>query len=430
MLDTFIGQLNYKTSVIRQRESDGYWRANDLVDAYNSDSGESRALRNFVNSDSFTGYKKALDLDLEKGLHDIVHTSSSVNIVTTGLNDTRGVWVHEDILLFIAQWLNPSLHVWCNRQITKLMRDKYVILENEFGLAEKEAKTLKYELDKYLNPKYERLVQEYLVRGYHKVNKEVVVESGRIDVITDHKLIEVKDAREWKHAQGQLASYREDLQHKGEWGNRKAVLYLFDRDGWLTLEQLDLIYRKCEAFDMELEIYPPHYPVKKEDEHLSNLKLTEGKLVPIIKFIAKDLNTGEEYKIFDLKEFCKEQKMDYSGAMKVVRGQHSKSKNFTFRYATEELANMTAKERKALAGCVGSIDSAVVCENIETGEYKIVQSIAGFVKQNFIRSAGNIYAALKKTRADAYGYRWYYFKDLSDEVRAGIKPVEYSKSVM
>lgn len=48
----------------------------------------------------------------------------SIKVVKGGsvLDTTQGTWVHEDIAMELARWLNPSFAVWCNDRIKELLQ--------------------------------------------------------------------------------------------------------------------------------------------------------------------------------------------------------------------------------------------------------------------------------------------------------------------
>lgn len=62
-------------------------------------------------------------------------------------------------------------------------------------------------------------IEEYVYRDYLAdtipySRTEVTIESGRVDILTPDKVIEVKVAKNWKHALGQTLVYSTELQKK------------------------------------------------------------------------------------------------------------------------------------------------------------------------------------------------------------------------
>jgi len=69
-----------------------------------------------------------------KGLHAIGENPTSLNtselaknypsllfVVKGGLNQ-QGTWMHEDVAIEFARWLNPAFAIWCNDRIKELMK--------------------------------------------------------------------------------------------------------------------------------------------------------------------------------------------------------------------------------------------------------------------------------------------------------------------
>ncbi|MDX2273487.1 MAG: hypothetical protein NW237_16255 [Cyanobacteriota bacterium] len=72
---------------------------------------------------------------------------------------------------------------------------------------------------------------------------EVVTPSGRIDILTDREVIEVKKASNWKAAIGQILVYGRN------YPNHKKRIHLF---GELTKNDLKKIKEECNAFGILL----------------------------------------------------------------------------------------------------------------------------------------------------------------------------------
>lgn len=60
-----------------------------------------------------------------------------VKIINDGFNN--GTWIHEKLILDLARWLNVKFRVWCDEQITTLLRDGKVDLNGneQYSLEEK-----------------------------------------------------------------------------------------------------------------------------------------------------------------------------------------------------------------------------------------------------------------------------------------------------
>lgn len=61
--------------------------------------------------------------DYIQALTDVhICTSADLLIVTKGGSTEQGTWMHEDLALEFARWLNPMFGVWCNHKVKELLR--------------------------------------------------------------------------------------------------------------------------------------------------------------------------------------------------------------------------------------------------------------------------------------------------------------------
>lgn len=60
-------------------------------------------------------------------------TSADLVRVTKGGNDKKlqGTWMHEDVALEFARWLNPALAIWCNDRIKELLKTGVTTVSND-----------------------------------------------------------------------------------------------------------------------------------------------------------------------------------------------------------------------------------------------------------------------------------------------------------
>ncbi|MXP04796.1 MULTISPECIES: phage antirepressor KilAC domain-containing protein [unclassified Apibacter] len=49
-------------------------------------------------------------------------TADLVIVRSGGIPDMQGTWLHEDVAIELARWLNPSFAIWCNDRIKELLR--------------------------------------------------------------------------------------------------------------------------------------------------------------------------------------------------------------------------------------------------------------------------------------------------------------------
>lgn len=85
----------------------------------------------------------------------------------------------------------------------------------------------------------------YELHNYFGGEMEVIIPAGRIDLITDDSIIEVKEINNWKHAIGQVLAYKESLS-----SDKEPVIFLF---GEVNNEQsLDLINSVCGSLSISV----------------------------------------------------------------------------------------------------------------------------------------------------------------------------------
>ena len=60
-------------------------------------------------------------------------TSADLVRVTKGGNDKKlqGTWMHEDVALEFARWLNPAFAIWCNDRIKELLKTGVTTVSND-----------------------------------------------------------------------------------------------------------------------------------------------------------------------------------------------------------------------------------------------------------------------------------------------------------
>jgi len=128
----------------------------------------------------------------------------------------QGTWIHPRLGTVLAQWISPTFGLKVSKWVEQWRQTK---AENE-GEYKDSISTITPEDDKVYR---ERVIRDKLALLY---NGEIEVETkfGKIDVLTPTMIIEVKTARSWKHALGQILAYSE------EYKSHKKVICLFDLD--------------------------------------------------------------------------------------------------------------------------------------------------------------------------------------------------------
>ena len=142
----------------------------------------------------------------------------------------RSTWAHSHVATNIAMWISPEFSVkvsiwideWKNYNIQNITEYK-----NELECIVK-------------NP---RLIKESYIRDklaiLYNGKTEVECKYGRIDIVTSDKIIELKKAKNWKHALGQILIY------SSEYPDKSMCIYLFDiEDSIVDMASIKHEYRK------------------------------------------------------------------------------------------------------------------------------------------------------------------------------------------
>lgn len=150
--------------------------------------------------------------DLSKQLN--IPIKELVEIKKGGNDKTaQGTWVHPIVATNIAQWISPLFSVKVSMWIEDWRKQK---TENEAEYTQ-EINSLKPNT---------KIIKEYEIRDklkeLYQGEIEVKCNYGFVDVQTENMIIEVKYAKNWKHALGQVLVYAE------EFPTKKLGICLFD----------------------------------------------------------------------------------------------------------------------------------------------------------------------------------------------------------
>lgn len=157
------------------------------------------------------------------------------SLVKEGKYITRGTYAHSSVVSAIAYWISPSFGArMC------LWLDEWKLVDDNAKLYYRAISTIKS------NPadQPERLIRDQLAATMGG-DIEVECETGWIDILTKTHLVEVKRAKLWKHAVGQLVAY--GLDYPGH----RLMMYLFDADRC----DHELIEQKCGALGIEVRFH-------------------------------------------------------------------------------------------------------------------------------------------------------------------------------
>jgi hypothetical protein len=142
-----------------------------------------------------------------------------------------GSWVHPQIATHIAIWISPKFGVAVSGWIEEWKaqgnnKDKYIKKLNSIEPAEIIQK--------------EKEIQARLKR---ELNAEIEVETpvGFIDIVSEDKIIEIKEISKWKHAVGQILCYANYIKKTKE-------IYLF---GESDIDR-QIIEDNCRRFDISV----------------------------------------------------------------------------------------------------------------------------------------------------------------------------------
>lgn len=146
-----------------------------------------------------------------------------IKTITSGVNETRGTWVHPCVATDIARWISPKFGVQISIWIEEWRKHK----KENYRKYIQALQTLEpSESDQQKKKIQERLAEE--------LSAEIEVETnvGRIDLLTDTEIIEIKHGSKWKHAIGQVLSYGH------YYPEHQKVIHLFDCESSRDIEEI------------------------------------------------------------------------------------------------------------------------------------------------------------------------------------------------
>lgn len=165
-----ITTTSYNDFTIARRESDGWVNLTQMCKA------NGKLLGHFLALKSTKAYFQAIESDIGK---------PAIEVVKGGDCKFQGSWGHPKIAEELTRWLNLSS-------------------SNKSGVS------------------FEKSHQNKLAKMLDG-DVEVVTKTGRIDVLTDTEIIEVKEVQLWKNAIGQVLVYQL------EFPDRQARIHLFGK---------------------------------------------------------------------------------------------------------------------------------------------------------------------------------------------------------
>jgi hypothetical protein len=148
----------------------------------------------------------------------------------------RGTWVHPKVAINFAEWISHDFAIKVTDWVLEWAKEEanYKKLMHELA-----------NLQANYSDQREREIQLKLKEKLGAVD-EVKTESGRIDLLTEDAVIEIKDISNWKHALGQVLAY------SIHYPDHKRVVYLF---GELP-DNIDTIARAFQLNNIKLNLLP------------------------------------------------------------------------------------------------------------------------------------------------------------------------------
>uniref|UniRef100_A0A6C0CBK2 KilA-N domain-containing protein n=1 Tax=viral metagenome TaxID=1070528 RepID=A0A6C0CBK2_9ZZZZ len=146
--------------------------------------------------------------------------------------DIRGIYVHPDLITHIAYWCSPRFAVKIGKWINEWRK-----FSNENEIRFYDALST---IETSPNAQREKEIQTML---HKKLGGKIEVKTsdGRIDLLTDEYLIEIKKYDDWMCAVGQV------LMYGCEYDDRKKIIYLFDVP---EDNNLSRVQRKCKKYNI------------------------------------------------------------------------------------------------------------------------------------------------------------------------------------
>jgi len=191
----------FADNIIRQRLRDGYLSATDMCKANRkmiNDYCRLQETKEFLDELAVdTGYPVIQLIQIKKG----------------GNKHQQGTWVHPRVAFHLAVWLSPRFLVKVSNWIEEWQKYSQ----------ENQAK-YQHEINNLVPSKQSQKEKEIQLRHAELLCGQMEVETpvGRIDILTESRLIEIKNITNWKDGVGQLICYGHFYPDHEKW------LYLFD----------------------------------------------------------------------------------------------------------------------------------------------------------------------------------------------------------
>lgn len=129
MQDLIVREYLGNTIQFKMVEGHVYANANKMAEGF----GGSQKLYDWKNSSNTKRYIEALEKAYQK-----ISDTKLIIVNQGGKANEQGTWIHEKLILNFARYLNVEFELWCDEQITTLLREGKVNLnQDKYSLEEK-----------------------------------------------------------------------------------------------------------------------------------------------------------------------------------------------------------------------------------------------------------------------------------------------------
>lgn len=111
---------------VRQDSKTAFFNANDLVDAYNAKTGESKRLQNYLDNKETKEYMDVVLMDIQNNSNESDYENG---VIKTKRGKNGGTWLHPYIMVDLGMWLNPQWKLI----VVKWFWDNVILFRNECG---------------------------------------------------------------------------------------------------------------------------------------------------------------------------------------------------------------------------------------------------------------------------------------------------------
>lgn len=227
-------QLKLNNIIIESRTSDNYINATQLCKAGGKEFKHWKCLESTKNLIK-TLETTLLNENSEEGISELQNIKLIDVKCGNSSKFSQGSWIHPNLIIPLAQWISAEFTVKVSFWINEW---RVISEENEFKFQDALSN---------LKPRKSILIEKEIQNRLHiELNAQMEVETpvGFVDLVTEEKIIEIKEISRWKHAVGQILSY-------GVFVKKSKCIYLF---GEADAIDVNNIYKVCNELNIEVII--------------------------------------------------------------------------------------------------------------------------------------------------------------------------------